>query len=70
MPTKIFKITYGSGLNLTEDNLSTMLRRWFCDDFKVKELLKTPRVAMNLVKSKINDAKYRIKRKRALRKNK
>lgn len=70
MPTKIFKIIYGSGLNLTEDNLSTMLRRWFCEDIKVKELLKTPRVAMNLVKNKINSAKHTIKRNRVLRKNK
>lgn len=50
MPTKLFKITYGSGLILNEDNLSTMLRRWFCDDIKVKELLKTPRIAMDIVK--------------------
>ena len=50
MPTKIFKIAYGSGLNLTEDNLSTMLQRWFCDDIKVKELLKTPRIAMDVIK--------------------
>ena len=50
MPTKLFKLTYGSGLNLTEDNLSTMLQRWFCDDIKVKELLKTPRVAMDIIK--------------------
>lgn len=50
MPTKIFKITYGSSLNLTEDNLSTMLRRWFYEDIKVRELLKTPRIAMDIVK--------------------
>jgi len=43
-------MTYSSGLNLTEDNLSTMLRRWFCDDIKVKELLKTPRIAMDIIK--------------------
>ena len=50
MSTKIFKMTYGSNINITEDNLSTMLRRWFYEDIKVKELLKTPKVAMDIIK--------------------
>lgn len=68
MPTKIFKIRYNSRINLTEENVGLTLRRTFCDDFTVTELMKAPRVAMDLVKNKIDSVKYSIKRNRVLRK--
>jgi len=64
MPTKFFKIKWDSGVNLTEYNVKRALKQYFYYEFKVRELLKFPKAVLNLVKDKIKDAKYNIKRKR------
>lgn len=67
MPTKFFKVKWNSAINLTEYNVRRALRQYFDDEFGVKEFLKLPKTALNLVKNKIKSAKYNIKRKRNLK---